>query len=42
MKAVISSKLKADPDIAAKLKAGEVAVVGARYDLTTQRVHLLK
>nr|WP_196789004.1 carbonic anhydrase [Streptomyces caniscabiei] len=39
---LVRSKLKADPDIAAKLKAGEVAVVGARYDLTTQRVHLLK
>ncbi|MBD9728097.1 carbonic anhydrase [Streptomyces caniscabiei] len=39
---LVRSKLQADPDIAAKLKAGEVAVVGARYDLTTQRVHLLK
>ncbi|MFE7842327.1 carbonic anhydrase [Streptomyces sp. NPDC057474] len=39
---LVRSKLVADPDIAAKLKADEVAVVGARYDLTTQRVHLLK
>lgn len=39
---LVRSKIAADPDIAAKLKAGKVAVVGARYDLTTQRVHLLK
>lgn len=39
---LVRSKLTADSDIAAKLKADEVAVVGARYDLTTQRVHLLK
>lgn len=39
---LVRSKLVADSDIAAKLKADEVAVVGARYDLTTQRVHLLK
>nr|AQT39449.1 putative carbonic anhydrase b-CA(1)-3 [Streptomyces sp.] len=39
---LVRSKLVADSDIATKLKAREVAVVGARYDLTTQRVHLLK
>ncbi|WP_327727414.1 carbonic anhydrase [Streptomyces sp. NBC_00487] len=39
---LVRSKVAADSDIAAKLKAGEVAIVGARYDLTTQRVHLLK
>lgn len=39
---LVRSKLVADSDLAAKVKAGEVAVVGARYDLTTQRVHLLK
>ncbi|MEI5521241.1 carbonic anhydrase [Streptomyces brasiliscabiei] len=39
---LVRSKLAADSDLAAKLKAGEVAIVGARYDLTTQRVHLLK
>ncbi|WP_328836611.1 carbonic anhydrase [Streptomyces europaeiscabiei] len=39
---LVRSKLTADSDLAAKLKAGEVAIVGARYDLTTQRVHLLK
>lgn len=39
---LVRSKLVADSDLAAKLKAHEVAIVGARYDLTTQRVHLLK
>ncbi|MGW0707318.1 carbonic anhydrase [Streptomyces sp. NPDC002643] len=39
---LVRSKLEAEPDLAAKVKAGEVAIVGARYDLTTQRVHLLK
>lgn len=39
---LVRSKVVADADIAARLKAGKVAVVGARYDLTTQRVHLLK
>ncbi|GHH81485.1 carbonic anhydrase [Streptomyces capitiformicae] len=39
---LVRSKLAAEPDLAAKVKAGEVAIVGARYDLTTQRVHLLK
>jgi carbonic anhydrase len=39
---LVRSKIEADPDVAARLKAGKVAVVGARYDLTTQRVHLLK
>ncbi|MDX3212582.1 carbonic anhydrase, partial [Streptomyces scabiei] len=39
---LVRSKVVADPDVAARLKAGKVAVVGARYDLTTQRVHLLK
>ncbi|MGW1675243.1 carbonic anhydrase [Streptomyces sp. NPDC002324] len=39
---LVRSKVVADPDVAARLKAGKVTVVGARYDLTTQRVHLLK
>ncbi|WP_435859117.1 carbonic anhydrase [Streptomyces neyagawaensis] len=39
---LVRSKLAAEPDLAAKVKAGKVAIVGARYDLTTQRVHLLK
>ncbi|MGW0843431.1 carbonic anhydrase [Streptomyces sp. NPDC002787] len=39
---LVRRKLAADPDLAAKLKADKVAIVGARYDLTTQRVHLLK
>ncbi|BBC32191.1 Carbonic anhydrase [Streptomyces graminofaciens] len=39
---LVRSRLAAEPDLAAKVKAGEVAIVGARYELTTQRVHLLK
>lgn len=39
---LVRSKLDAEPDLAAKVKTGKVAIVGARYDLTTQRVHLLK
>jgi carbonic anhydrase len=39
---LVRSRLAAEPDLAAKVKAGKVAIVGARYDLTTQRVHLLK
>lgn len=38
----VRSRLAAEPDLAAKVKEGKVGIVGARYDLTTQRVHLLK
>ncbi|MDN3029268.1 carbonic anhydrase [Streptomyces sp. S.PB5] len=37
----IRARIAAEPDIAAKVAAGEVAVVGARYELTTQGVHRL-
>ncbi|MER6558982.1 carbonic anhydrase [Streptomyces sp. NPDC001027] len=35
----VRSRLAAEPDLAAKIAAGELAVVGARYELTTQLVH---
>ncbi|MFI5800776.1 carbonic anhydrase [Streptomyces sp. NPDC051677] len=37
----VSARLAAVPDLAAKISAGELAVVGARYELTTQLVHAL-
>ncbi|WP_338895571.1 carbonic anhydrase [Streptomyces sp. TG1A-60] len=39
---LVRSRLAAEADLAARVKTGKVAIVGARYDLTTQRVHLLK
>ncbi|KKD08005.1 carbonic anhydrase [Streptomyces sp. WM6386] len=35
----VRSRIAAEPDLAAKVAAGELAVVGARYELTTQLVH---
>ncbi|MFF3939309.1 carbonic anhydrase [Streptomyces phaeofaciens] len=35
----VRSRLATEPDLAAKISTGELAVVGARYELTTQRVH---
>ncbi|OEJ30459.1 carbonic anhydrase [Streptomyces subrutilus] len=35
----VRSRLVAEPSIAAKAASGELAVVGARYELTSQRVH---
>ncbi|GAB7109401.1 carbonic anhydrase [Streptomyces phaeofaciens JCM 4814] len=35
----VRSRLAAEPDLAAKISTGELAVVGARYELTTQLVH---
>ena len=35
----VRSRLAAEPDLAAKIATGELAVVGARYELTTQLVH---
>ena len=35
----VRSRLAAEPDLAAKIATGDLAVVGARYELTTQRVH---
>jgi carbonic anhydrase len=37
----VRSRIAAEPDLAAKVAAGELAVVGARYELTTQLVHRL-
>ncbi|MET7733065.1 carbonic anhydrase [Streptomyces sp. NPDC005402] len=38
---LVRSRLAAEPELAAKMDSGELAVVGARYELTTQRVHHL-
>ncbi|MGW6910184.1 carbonic anhydrase [Streptomyces sp. NPDC054940] len=35
----VRARLAAEPDLAAKVDAGKLAIVGARYELTTQRVH---
>ncbi|WP_416976204.1 carbonic anhydrase [Streptomyces sp. T028] len=35
----VHSRLAAEPDLAAKISTGELTVVGARYELTTQLVH---
>ncbi|MFE5895504.1 carbonic anhydrase [Streptomyces sp. NPDC056462] len=35
----IRAHLAAEPDLAAKVTSGQLAIVGARYELTTQRVH---
>ena len=35
----VRSRLAAEPDLAAKVADGRLAVVGARYQLTNQRVH---
>ncbi|MBO8195736.1 carbonic anhydrase [Streptomyces oryzae] len=36
---LIRSRLAAEPDLAAKVDSGALTIVGARYELTTQRVH---
>jgi carbonic anhydrase len=38
---LVRARLAAEPALAAKMDSGELAVVGARYELTTQRVHRL-
>ncbi|MFI9169370.1 carbonic anhydrase [Streptomyces lincolnensis] len=35
----VRSRLASEPDLAAQVTAGKLAVVGARYELTTQLVH---
>ncbi|MFI8189540.1 carbonic anhydrase [Streptomyces sp. NPDC085946] len=35
----VRARLAAEPDLAAQVAAGRLAVVGARYELTSQRVH---
>ncbi|MFE4263499.1 carbonic anhydrase [Streptomyces sp. NPDC056883] len=36
---LVRSRLAAEPDLAPRVMAGGLAVVGARYELTSQRVH---
>ncbi|OAH09709.1 carbonic anhydrase [Streptomyces jeddahensis] len=38
---LVRSRLAAEPDLAAKVDSGALTIVGARYELTTQRVHLI-
>ncbi|MFC4465653.1 carbonic anhydrase [Streptomyces xiangluensis] len=37
--ALVRSRLAAEPDLAAKVATGDLAIVGARYELTSQLVH---
>ncbi|MEU6314972.1 carbonic anhydrase [Streptomyces sp. NPDC047014] len=39
---LVGARLRAEPELAAKVAAGSLAVVGARYELTSQRVRLLR
>ncbi|MEV1006288.1 carbonic anhydrase [Streptomyces sp. NPDC049881] len=36
---LVTARLAAEPDLAAKVASGDLAVVGARYELATQLVH---
>ena len=36
---LVRSRLAAEPDLAARMNSGALAIVGARYELSTQRVH---
>ncbi|MEV1084134.1 carbonic anhydrase [Streptomyces sp. NPDC050211] len=36
---LVRARLAAEPDLAAKVDAGQLDIVGARYQLTSQRVH---
>ncbi|MFI1397905.1 carbonic anhydrase [Streptomyces sp. NPDC020681] len=38
---LITRKLSAEPDLAAKVASGDLAIVGARYELTNQLVHAI-
>lgn len=38
---LVRSELVAEPDLAARISTGRLAIVGARYELTDQRVHRL-
>ncbi|MFJ6934486.1 hypothetical protein [Streptomyces sp. NPDC101132] len=35
----VRARLAAEPDLAARISHGRLAVVGARYELTSRRVH---
>ncbi|KOU27467.1 carbonic anhydrase [Streptomyces sp. WM6372] len=39
---LVRSRLAAEPDLAARVAAGRLAVVGARYELTSQRVRRIR
>lgn len=39
--ALVHRRRSAEPDLAAKIAAGELAVVGARYELDSQLVHTI-
>ncbi|MEV4333063.1 carbonic anhydrase [Streptomyces sp. NPDC049597] len=39
--AMVTRRLAEEPDLAARIATGALAVVGARYELTSQRVHTL-
>ncbi|MFK0216582.1 carbonic anhydrase [Streptomyces vinaceus] len=39
---LVRSRLAAEPDLAARVAAGKLAVVGARYELTSQRVNRIR
>ncbi|WP_405763151.1 carbonic anhydrase [Streptomyces sp. NBC_00045] len=39
---LVRSRLAAEPDLAARIEAGSLAVVGARYELTSQRVRRIR
>lgn len=36
---LVRSRLAAEPDLAARVATGDLAIVGARYEVTSQRVH---
>ncbi|MFJ8076315.1 carbonic anhydrase [Streptomyces sp. NPDC096176] len=38
---MVTDHLRREPDLAARITAGKLTVVGARYELTSQRVHLV-
>lgn len=38
---LVRSQLAAEPDLAARITTGKLAIVGARYELTTQAVNRL-
>ncbi|MFE2141173.1 carbonic anhydrase [Streptomyces sp. NPDC059456] len=39
---LVRSRLAAEPDLAARVAAGKLAVIGARYELTSQRVRRIR
>ncbi|MFD7084344.1 carbonic anhydrase [Streptomyces sp. NPDC002181] len=39
---LVRARLAAEPDLASRIASGKLAVVGARYELTSQRVHRIR